>query len=162
MQRFQFRLQRVLQWQERVCHLEEDKLRTCLAEVAETEERLARHAAECIGIEQEFSNQAALAPGDLQALAAFRRKAVMDVQTLEHERQRRQAALDAQRQKLLAERRRLQIIEKLRERALQEYTRAADRELEALSHESYVSTWISRKNRLAHDRGSAPETESRP
>ena len=144
MQRFQFRLQRVLQWQERVCRLEEDKLRTCVADVAETEERLARHAAECIAIEQEFSSQQTLAPPDLQALAAFRRKAVTDVQLLEQERQRRQAALDAQRQKLLAERRRLQIIEKLRERALQEYTRAVDRELEALSHESYLSTWASR------------------
>jgi flagellar export protein FliJ len=147
MQRFQFRLQRVLHWQERVCRLEEDKLRTCLAEVAETEEKLARHAAECIVIEQEFSNQPALAPRDLQALAAFRHKAVTIVQLLEQERQRRQTALDAQRQKLLAERRRLQIIEKLRERALQEYTRAADRELEALSHESYLSAWISRAAR---------------
>jgi flagellar export protein FliJ len=147
MQRFQFRLQRVLHWQERVCRLEEDKLRTCLAEVAETEEKLARHAAECIAIEQEFSNQPALAPPDLQALAAFRHKAVTAVQLLEQERQRRQTSLDAQRQKLLAERRRLQIIEKLRERALQEHTRAADRELEALSHESYLSTWISRAAR---------------
>lgn len=144
MQRFQFRLQRVLQWQQRVCRLEEDKLRTCLAEVAETEEKLAHHAAECIAIEQEFSHQPALAPPDLQALAAFRRKAATDVQLLEQQRQARQTALDTRRQKLLAERRRLHIIEKLRERALQEYTRAADRELEALSHESYLSTWISR------------------
>lgn len=160
MQRFQFRLQRVLEWQERVCRLEEDKLRTCQAGAAETEERLARHAAECIAIEHEFSSQPALAPADLQALAAFRRKAVADVQVLEQERQSRQAALDAQRQKLLAERRRLHVIEKLRERALQEYTRAADRELEALSHESYLSTWISRKNPLPHGRGSVPQAEA--
>ena len=146
-QRFQFRLQRILQWQERVCRLEEDKLRTSLLEIAETEEKLARQAAERVAVEREFSSQPALAPPDLQALAAFRRKTVLDRLALEQERQNRQTTLDAQRQKLVAERRRLHIIEKLRERALQEYTRAADRELEALSQESYLSTWISRAAR---------------
>ena len=147
MRRFQFRLQRILQWQQRACRLEEDKLRAALAEVAETEERLARLAAERVAIEQEFSSQVALAPPDLQALAAFRHKAVLGRHALEQELQKRQALLDAQRQKLLAERRRLEVIEKLRERALEEHTRAADREVEILSHESYLSTWISRTAR---------------
>jgi flagellar export protein FliJ len=144
---FQFRLQRVLQWQERVCRVEEDKLRTCQYEIAQTEQKLARQAAERVAIEQEFSSQTAMAPPDLQALAAFRRKTVIDRQALEQERQNRQAALDAQRQRLVEERRRLHIIEKLRERALHEHTRAADRELETISHESYLSTWISRTAR---------------
>ena len=144
MHRFQFRLQRVLQWQERVCHIEEDKLHTCLSDVAETEEKLARLAAERIAIEQEFSSQQALAAPDLSALAAFRHKAVLHRQALEHELQSRRTILDVQRQKLLAERRRLQVIEKLRERALQEYNRAVDKEVEALSYESYLSTWTSR------------------
>jgi flagellar export protein FliJ len=135
-QRFQFRLQRVLQWQQRVCRLEEDKLRACLSDVAETEDKLVRLAAERVAIEQEFSTQLAMVPADLGALAEFRRKTVQDRLALEQQRQSRQASLDAQRQKLLAERRRLQVIEKLRERALQEYNRAADRELETLSHES--------------------------
>jgi flagellar export protein FliJ len=145
--RFQFRLQRVLQWQERVCRIEEDKLRACMAAVEETGEKLERLAAERVAIEQEFSSQPALAPPDLQALAAFRHKTVLDRKALEQERQDREAALDSQRQKLLAERRRLQVIEKLRERALDEHTRAADKEMEALSQESYLSTWISRTAR---------------
>ena len=130
-----------MQWQQRVCRLEEDKLRTCLSDFAETEDKLARLAAERVAIEQEFSTQPAMAPSDLTALAEFRRKTVQDRLALEHQRQARQAALDSQRQKLLAERRRFQVIEKLRERALQEYTRAADRELETLSHESYLASW---------------------
>src|SRR5690349_20455109 len=119
-----------MQWQERVCRIEEDKLRTCMSELADTEEKLARQRAERVAIEQESSSQPALAPPDLQALAAFRRNTVLDRQALEQERQSHQTALDAQRQTLLAERRRLHVIEKLRERALREHTRAADRELE--------------------------------
>ena len=144
MRRFQFRLQRILQWQHRVCRVEEEKLHGCLSQVGETEEKLARLAAQRVAIEHEFATQAAMAPPDLQALAAFRHKTVLARQALEHERQSRLDALNAQRQKLLAERRRLQVIEKLRERALQDHTRAADREEEAVSHESYLSTWLSR------------------
>ena len=133
-----------MQWQQRLCKIEEEKLRTCLAEAAETDNKLARLMAERVAIEEEFAVQSAVAPGDLQALAAFRRKTVVDQQALDQERQTRQAALAVQRQKLLGERRRLQVIEKLRARALEEYTRAADRELEALSLESYLSTWNAR------------------
>jgi flagellar export protein FliJ len=144
MQPFRFRLQRILQWQQRVCRIEEDKFSACFADVAESENKLARLVAERVAIEEEFAVQAAMAPSDLRALAAFRRKTVLDQQALEQERRKRQAALDAQRQKLLSERRRLQVIEKLRARALEDYTHAMDRELEALSLESYLSTWVSR------------------
>lgn len=144
MQQFRFRLQRILQWQERLCRIEEDKLRERLAEVAETENKLASLFAERAAIEEEFSAQTAMAPSDLRALAAFRRKTILDQQALEQESRKRRSALDAQRQKLLSERRRLQMIEKLRSRALEEHARGADRELEALSLESYLSTWISR------------------
>ena len=142
MQRFHFRLARVLNWQERVCRIEEDKLRQAAAEVAETDEKLEQLSAQRVVIEQEFSSQALLAPPDLRALAEFRKKVVGDRQALEQERQTRVAAAAVQRQKVLAERRKLEVIEKLRERALQEYTQAADRELEALSHESYVANWV--------------------
>lgn len=145
MRRFVFRLQRVLQWQQRLCRVEEDKFRACQSALNETDQKLMRLAAERVAVEQEFSTQANLALVDLRALAEFRQKCVADRQALERERQNRLAAVDAQRQILLAARRRLQVIEKLRERAFEEYTRAADRELEALSHESYLSTWLSRR-----------------
>ena len=145
MQQFRFRLQRVLQWQERVCRLEEEKLRQSTALASQTEEKLAQLAAQRVAIEQEFSTQPILAPTDLQALGEYRRKAVTERQALELERGMRLAAVAAQRQKLIAERRKMEIIEKLRERALQEHTRAADREYEALSHESYLAAWTSRR-----------------
>jgi flagellar export protein FliJ len=142
---FRFRLQRVLQWQERICRLEEDKLRQFAAELAETEGKLARLAAERVSIEQEFAGQTSLSPRDLQALAQYRRRAAQELLALEQEREARGAALAGQREKVLAERRKVQVIEKLRDRALQEHTRAVDRETETVSHESYLSTWIARQ-----------------
>jgi flagellar export protein FliJ len=147
MQRFQFRLQRVLKWQERICRIEEEKLRQAAAEVAETDDKLVQLAEQRVSIELEFSNQALLAPPDLRALAEYRKKVVGDRQALEKERQTRLSAADTQRGKVLAERRKLEVIEKLRERALREYTQAADRELEALSHESYVANWVNQSRR---------------
>jgi len=147
MQRFQFRLERVLKWQERICRIEEEKLRQAAAEVAETDDKLVQLAAQRVSIELEFSNQALLAPPDLRALAEYRKKVVGDRQALEKERQTRLSAADTQRGKVLAERRKLEVIEKLRERALREYTQAADRELEALSHESYVANWVNQSRR---------------
>ncbi len=145
MRRFEFRLQRVLQWQQKLCRIEEDQFRMRQSELAQTERKLAQLGAQCAAIEQEFSARPALAPGELSALAAFRKRSVADARILEQERRNRLAALDAQREKLLSARRRLEVIEKLRERAVAEYTREADRELEALSHESYLSTWLSRR-----------------
>ena len=142
---FRFRLQRVLQWQERICRLEEDKLRQFAAEVAETEAKLSRLAAERVSIEQEFGEHASLSPRDLQALAQYRHRAAIQRLTLEQEREGRVAVLTGQREKLLAERRKLQVFEKLRDRALQEHTRAVDREIEMVSYESYLSTWIARR-----------------
>ena len=142
---FRFRLQRVLQWQERICRLEEEKLRQFAAEVAETEAKLARLAAERVSIEQEFAGHASLSPRDLQALAHYRRRAVNERLALEQERDARLAAVAGQREKLFAERRKVQVIEKLRDHALQEHTRAADRETETVSQESYLSTWIARR-----------------
>jgi flagellar biosynthesis chaperone FliJ len=138
--RFRFRLQRILDWQQRVCQLEEEQLRQRLAEAAETQEKLAQLAANSVAIEEEFFAQPRLAPADLKALAEFRRKTVAERRLLGSEQGTRQAAVTVQREKLLAEKRTLQVYEKLRERAHAEYARATDRELEALGLESYLST----------------------
>jgi flagellar export protein FliJ len=145
MQRFRFRLQRVLDWQQRACHLEQEKLKRCLADVAETEEKLAQLDTRSIVIEQEFAQSRTIVPADLKALAEFRRKTAGDRNALGRERERQLGLLSAQRETFVSENRRLQMLEKLRERALEQHTLAADRELEALSLESYLSTWVSGK-----------------
>jgi flagellar export protein FliJ len=145
-QRFRFRLQRILDWQQRVCQMEEEQLRQRLAEAAETQEKLSQLAASSVAIEQEFLNQPRLAPADLKALAEFRRKTVAERRRLGSEQATRQAAVTAQREKLRAGKRTLHVYEKLRERAHTEYALAADRELETLGLESYLSTLSRRRS----------------
>ncbi len=143
---FHFRLQRVLDWQQKICQAEEEKLRLCLLEVAHCQENVAKLAARSVALEQEFLDQRAMVPADLKAFAEFRRSTVRQRRELLLEQQKREAVLGEQRQTLVAERRKLQVFEKLRQRAWNEHTAAADRELEALALESYLSALIKRRS----------------
>lgn len=136
---FRFRLQRVLEWQQRVCRLEQEKLRDCAASAAAAEEKLAQLDAQTVSVERDFLCQQVLIPADLKALAEFRRSVVLSRQALAAERQNRLAALERQREAFLAENRKHRVLENLRERARLAHVQAADREADALSLESYLS-----------------------
>ncbi|HUI79900.1 MAG TPA: hypothetical protein VLY24_18365 [Bryobacteraceae bacterium] len=144
MQPFRFRLQRVLDWQQKVCQAEEEKLRLRILEVAHSQEKLAKLAARSVAMEQEFLARRAMIPADLKAFAEFRRSTVKERQELVREQEKREKLLAEQRQKLLTERRKLQVFEKLRERAWSEHRAAEDREIEALGLESYLSGFLRR------------------
>ena len=146
MQPFRFRLQRILDWQAKVCQAEEEKLRLCLAELARSEQVLAQLAAQTVTVEREFLAQADFAPLDLKALAEFRRRTTLDRVRLLNEQGKVKQALAAQREKWLAERRRLEILDKLRERAKAAYTAALDKELETLALESYLTRLVTRRS----------------
>lgn len=150
MQPFRFRLERVLDWQQTVCHLEEERTRVCRFAIAETQEKLAQLKADSLATEHELLKRQAIAAADLKALAQFRLNVVKQGRALAAEMQLRIQALEKQTQKLLAERYRRRLIEKLRERALHEYTLTADRELEALALEGYLSKWVSNSQAKTH------------
>src|SRR5437879_425283 len=135
---FRFRLQRVLQWQLKVCRLEEEKVRTCLSAVAESAEKLAQLQADTIGVEQELALHLVFSATELNARAQFRIQAVDGEKRLIAVKLARSRELDEQRGKLMAERHRLRLLEKLRERAVTEHRKLADQELEALALESHL------------------------
>ena len=142
MQPFRFRLQRVYEWQQTVCRLEEEKTRLCQFAIAETEERIAQLKADSLATEHELLKRPAMTAADLKALAEFRLKVIKQGRALAAEKQARIQALEKQTKKLLAERYRLRLMEKLRERALHEYTLSADRELETLALDCHLSKWV--------------------
>ena len=146
MQPFHFRLQRVLDWQQKVCQAEEEKLRIHILEVAHCQEKVAQLGARSVAMEQEFLARSSMTPPDLKAFAEFRRSTVTQRRELAEEQQKRERALGEQRQKLLIERRKLQVFEKLRARAWSEYRAQEDRELEALGLESYLSAFLRRRS----------------
>ena len=69
---FRFRLQRVFDWQSKVCLLEEEKVRLGRYAVAETEARIAQLRADLTAIEREALSPHALQAADLAALDRYR------------------------------------------------------------------------------------------
>ena len=143
MQGFKFRLQRVLQWQVKVCHIQEEGARLCRLAVAEQEERIAQLRAESLVVEQELLGHHAIAASDLVAVARYRNRVVSRGRDLEAARQSVVAALEEQMRTLVAARRQLQRIETLRDRSLFEHNLVVNRELEALALESHLSRRVS-------------------
>ena len=150
MQPFRFRLERVFEWQQTVCRLEEENTRLCRFAIAETEEKMAQLKAGSLATEHELFKRKAITAADLKALAEFRLKVVKQGRALATEKEARIQALETQTEKLMAERNRLRLIEKLRERALADYTLAADRELETLALECHLSKWVSNSLARTH------------
>jgi hypothetical protein len=142
MQPFRFRLQRVLAWQLKVCRVQEENVRLCRYAVAETEARIAQLRADLAAIEQEALSRRALQAADLAAVERFRLMSIRSGRKLETRKQEQVRELEKQLQNLIAERRRLQMIERFRERAEEQYEQAANRELETLALESHLSKWV--------------------
>ena len=147
MQRFHFHLQRFLEWQAKVWHREEEKMRLALTELWEADQKLARLKAESLAVEQEWLSRAAFTAAELSALAQYRTLATQKVQALNVERWKRNLAIEEQRKKAWAARRRLEMIQKIRERAFAAYNTALDREAEAIALASHLATWACGRKR---------------
>jgi hypothetical protein len=147
MQGFKFRMQRVLQWQVKMCHLEEEGTRLCRLAVTEGEERIAQLRAEALAAEQDVLGHQAIAASDLIALARYRAQVAGRGRDLEARRQAVLAALEEQLRKLEVARRQLQRIETFRDRSLLEHNLTLNRELEALALECHLSRWVTARVR---------------
>ncbi|PWT98255.1 MAG: hypothetical protein C5B51_29615 [Terriglobia bacterium] len=139
MQRFRFRLQRILEWQQRVYQTEQERFHQCLSRCVELDHAIAQLALRSGAIEHEFASQPRIDASGLQALGEFRKQTLVERRRLRQELAANQRAVSEQRAKLLAEKRRLQILERLRERARADHQVSVDRELEALGLESFLA-----------------------
>jgi flagellar export protein FliJ len=145
-QPFRFRLQRVLEWQQKICDTEEEQLKLERAQLGQVRQHMESLEGRTASIEQEFLSQASLSSSDVKAFAEFRTSTVRSRQVLLGEEKKQEAAVAAQLEKYLNERRRLETLEKLKSRALQEHTLEETRELEALGLESYLSAFTTRRS----------------
>jgi len=143
MQRFRFRLERVLQWQLKICQLKENDVRLSLLAISDADQRIAQLRAASLAAEHDSLNPPALTSADLVALARFRIRVIRDHEALAALKLGLQQTLKQQRENLTAERRRLRQLEKLRARSLEDYASAANRESEQLATECHLSKWVS-------------------
>jgi hypothetical protein len=138
---FRFRLQRVLGWYREQCRFEESRVASCLAEVTAARMVLAQLQAERVAIEREIVSRPAIAAADLRAWGLYRLRSHRQESDLQVDLDRRERALREQRARLLAARRRLQLMEKLRDRRLAEYVHRAGMETECLAADVYLAAW---------------------
>ena len=134
---FRFRLAKALEWYGEQCRLEEDCLRDKIAALNHSRAELARASKARTDIERDLLQTAVLPAAELLALSRYRRRAIQDEQRLAGERFRCERERDAQLVAVQAARRRVRLIEKIRERKLTEYTVEADRELEELAADAF-------------------------
>jgi hypothetical protein len=142
---FQFRLEKVLAWRRTQLEVEDAKLRRQIAALAELDRARAELEATAIRSEVQVRDWNPLAGQDLAALSNFHLHIRNREKDLAERRRDAVQQLDAQQQALLVARRRCRLLERLEQRRLTEWQAAADREVEQLAAESYLSGLMRRR-----------------
>lgn len=146
MRAFRFRLEKVLAWRRTQLELEDAKLKRQISALAELDRAESELEATAIRSELQVRDWSPISGNDLAALSSFR----LHVQNREKEIATRRAEalqqLAAQQQAMLEARRRCRLLERLEERRRAEWQAAADREVEQLAAESYLSGLVRRRS----------------
>src|SRR5262245_9081993 len=131
MKAFRFRLDRVLDWRRTELEMEETRLKQLrAASVALDREKAALESSrETAG--RDLLERASVYGADLQLLSGFNLAVKRQCTRLDEKRREADTAAAAQQQKLLEARRRLRLLENLRERRLAEWTYQTERQMEA-------------------------------
>ena len=138
---FRFRLEQVLEWEQK--NLDREKKLTAERHrlLAEVLEALARLHAEQLMIERDWFERKTIPGSDAASLGRYRLGVRKAERILIAERERRECDLNNQRAQMLEVRRKLRILENLRDRKHREYTYVVERELEQVAAESHLATW---------------------
>ena len=141
MNAFQFPLQRVLDWRRTQLELEEVQLRRQRSVLVALEARQAQLAASGSDAERQIREWSPVAAGELEALGGFRLRVRDQQRDMAAARVECVQQLDRQEARMLDARRRLRLLERLKERRFSEWRAARDKELEELAAESYLAKW---------------------
>ena len=141
MQRFQFRLDRVLEWRRKQSGIEESRLAACLIHVQEAEKRIERLRSERDSIDRELLTRAAIPAVDFLNLGRYRLRAGKEELELAEERRKRVQTVAEQRTRVQQAHQRVKLLEKMRDRRLAEHNLAAAKELEEAAAEAYMVRW---------------------
>jgi flagellar export protein FliJ len=141
MQRFQFRLERVLGWRRKKCQMEENRLAVCHGLVHATERQIEHLRAERTSIDRELIERPAIPAADFLNLSHYRLRASREAIELATELQQRMLSASEQRARVQKAQQAVKLLEKLRERRLEEHTSLAGREQEQVAAEAYLARW---------------------
>jgi len=141
MKRFQFSLERVLDWRSLQMRSAEEQLARLQEQQAGLVHRENALRAAELKAGMGLLKLPAMHGSDLQSLAAFQSRVRTERAELQVALSRLQAAIVQQRTRVLIARRDFRVLEKLREKRRQSWIYLSDREIENAAAEAYLSRW---------------------
>lgn len=141
MAQFRFALDKILRWRAIELANEEAKLQRLIQERARINGMLNRVAAERSGLTGSIAVLPGLQGADFRAMAAYSLRLRQHVEKLKDARTRIENGLAAQQKKYADAKRRLRLLEQLKERRIESWKYEEDRELETMAAESYLAGW---------------------
>ncbi len=139
MKRFEFRLERVLEWRHGQLDIELAGLGRLTAEAQAIDRRRGEIEAERASAEKSLMSSATVEAQQLTALDAFRAWVRQESGRLASQRAEWEHKIAEQRRKVLEARRRFRLLERLKERRRAEWDAEFNRELENLAGELYLA-----------------------
>jgi len=144
MQSFRFPLERILSWRRNEFEAEEAKLGQLVAEQKRLEEARREMLAARDRAGSQLLAAGSLDGGDLAALGGFRARLERDLEANARRRQEAGERLAAQQARVIAAHRRVRLLEKLRQRQLDEWRTGWNRETENFAGEAFLARWRAR------------------
>jgi hypothetical protein len=142
---FKFPLQKAHEWRRTQLELAEARVEQQLAALAAIDQERAELDAMGQRTEVEVRQFAPLDGGHLSALGTFRLAIRARGRDLAGKRAECLKELAVRQAAVLEARRRCRLLERLKERRLAEWKKAADRELDELAADSYLAQWARRR-----------------
>jgi hypothetical protein len=136
---FRFRLAKVLEWYDRLYQIEAERLRQSAARAQQAHQNLIRHRELRLESEQEMLQMDSLQGEDMAARERYRRRSLLQEAHLGQLGQDADKEVEAQRTVALAARRKVLLVEKLRDRKREEFNYLAARELEEIAADSWLA-----------------------
>ena len=131
MKSFRFRLDRVLDWRRTELEMEEDRLRKMHAALAAIDRERAGLESTRDQACRALLARASVDGAELQLLSGYRTAVKLQCARLEQQRREREQAAAEQQQRLMAARRKLRLLENLKDRRLAEWKYETERQMEA-------------------------------
>lgn len=139
MKRFEFSLERVRRWRREQANLEELKLQQMRAEMARLEAAQRQIETDIANCERQILSEPSLDPVLLISLDAYRQGARGKIRELLNRQRQCAERIAEQFTRVIEARRTFELLDRLRENALDQWQTAADKEQEELAAELFLA-----------------------
>ena len=150
MKAFEFPLQRILEYRRQQAGVEQTRLEALLRDAREVGEQIASLASQKTQVRDEIRGGNLTAGHELAAVSRFEDFLGRNILQLQKRKTEIEVLSQKQRQAVLEAQRKVKLLERLRDRRMQDWTSACDRELEEVAAESHLARLMSERRLNRH------------